>query len=178
MYPSRPQRLLQRENLGWEGDDPVKSLTDCFARAIKGTYRFKPLIETQTSSSTAPPAAGAANGALRNSRKSPEKKSPDSQPSPASDKRSVMPADDCQQQPPEFSRGEGAEGGGQEGSSTLDLHYADPDIVGSWRMRLVQGGLSDGLVARWVAVATGHGWRTRAVLITEVHSSQDHILIL
>lgn len=33
---------------------------------------------------------------------------------------------------------------------TLDLHYADPGIVGPWALRLVQRGLCDGLVERSV----------------------------
>lgn len=37
-------------------------------------------------------------------------------------------------------------------SGTLDLHYADPGIVGPWTMRLVQDGLCDGLVERLVLV--------------------------
>lgn len=43
-----------------------------------------------------------------------------------------------------------AAAGASTATGTLDLHYADPGIVGPWAMRRVQGGLCDGLVDRLV----------------------------
>lgn len=53
--------------------------------------------------------------------------------------------DEPHQRPPELSNGKLAPGEG----TTVDLYYADPDIVGSWGVRLVQGGLSEGIVSRY-----------------------------
>lgn len=72
------------------------------------------------------------------------------------EKVTIGGGNDQQQRPPELSRGAGGDRGeagkGGKEITTLDLHYADPDIVGSWRMHLVQAGLCDRLVERCVAV--------------------------
>lgn len=71
------------------------------------------------------------------------------------EKVTIEAGNDQRQRPPELSRGGGEDGGGAgkvgEDTTTLDLHYADPDIVGSWRVHLVQAGLCDRLVERCVA---------------------------
>lgn len=48
--------------------------------------------------------------------------------------------------------GQAGDGGGRAGAGarvgSVDLHYLDPDVIGSWPVRLVQGGLSAGLADR------------------------------
>lgn len=152
----------QREGLGWEGHT-LETLRNCFVKAVEAT------LETRDF----PP--------------SPNKSKETSASIPKAHKGGAT-SDEQTQRPPELSRDEGVGGGESNANAgeatrqpadksplcssisstraTVDLHYADSDLVGSWEVRLVQDGLNDSLVTRSVemrGLSCTHALESRAV---------------
>ncbi|CAN0061024.1 unnamed protein product [Ascophyllum nodosum] len=141
-----------RRSLGWEGHT-LESLRDCFVAAIRETQprETHPLAtaEKNASFSAHAPLPASAVNSTHTRGDSPlglQQRSSDSAP-PKSSKAAAD--DDPQQRAPELS--ESVEPGR---ASTVDLHYADPDIIGSWGVKLVQGGLNEGLVSSMLRCMT------------------------
>lgn len=98
-------------------------------------------------SGNSPNAASAIDGTQPRGASPQERQQDPIEPAPLALNKDLV--DDPHQRPPELSEGGAAPGEG----TTVDLHYADPDIVGSWDVRLVQGGLSEGLVSRYCYIS-------------------------